>query len=154
MKTFNSLTQPITQLRRTSQHLRSFLGFNSSSAAKSSVSQSQQENLKGQPLQLTESPSHCEGTSTSLTSGKNWGKSQHQLQQKITLPVMCLDFVLQYYFVFKSKYVRIPYVNLYDNATLSLILSDACAILIWGDDKFYPLLLAIIDYPRKDPSIE
>lgn len=88
MKTFNSLTQPITQLRRTSQHLRSFLGFNSSSAAKSSVSQSQQENLKGQPLQLTESPSHCEGTSTSLTSGKNWGKSQHQLQQKITLPVM------------------------------------------------------------------
>ncbi|WP_424099745.1 HD family phosphohydrolase [Moorena producens] len=88
MKTFNSLTQPITQLRRTSQHLRSFLGFNSSSAAKSSVSQSQQENLKGQPLQLTESPTHCEGTSTSLTSGKDWGKSQHQLQQKITLPVM------------------------------------------------------------------
>ncbi|WP_293065382.1 MULTISPECIES: HD family phosphohydrolase [unclassified Moorena] len=64
------------------------MGFNSSSAAKSSVSQSQQENLKGQPLQLTESPTHCEGTSTSLTSGKDWGKSQHQLQQKITLPVM------------------------------------------------------------------
>ncbi|NEO91582.1 MAG: HD family phosphohydrolase, partial [Moorea sp. SIO3G5] len=47
-----------------------------------------QDNLKGQPLQPRESPTHCEGTSTSLTSGKDWGPGQHQLQQKITLPVM------------------------------------------------------------------